>query len=47
MLLALDANEAAALLQNQLRAGDAVLIKGSHFMGLEKIASDLATEGAG
>jgi UDP-N-acetylmuramoyl-tripeptide--D-alanyl-D-alanine ligase len=45
VLLALDANEAAALLRDRLQAGDAVLVKGSHFMGLEKLVADLATEG--
>jgi UDP-N-acetylmuramoyl-tripeptide--D-alanyl-D-alanine ligase len=45
-LLALDAEEAAALLREHLREGDAVLVKGSHFMGLEKLASDLAQGGA-
>jgi len=46
VLLAVDAAEAEAQLRAQLRAGDAVLVKGSHFMGLEKLVADLATEGA-
>ncbi len=44
-LLALDATEATALLRGHLRAGDAVLVKGSHFMGLEKLVAELAREG--
>jgi len=46
VLLALDANEAGALLRDRLQAGDAVLVKGSHFMGLEKLVADLAREDA-
>jgi UDP-N-acetylmuramoyl-tripeptide--D-alanyl-D-alanine ligase len=46
VLLALDAKEATAQLRGQLRAGDAVLVKGSHFMGLEKLVADLAAEDA-
>jgi UDP-N-acetylmuramoyl-tripeptide--D-alanyl-D-alanine ligase len=44
--LAYDAKEAEALLRDRLREGDAVLVKGSHFMGLEKLVVDLAREGA-
>jgi UDP-N-acetylmuramoyl-tripeptide--D-alanyl-D-alanine ligase len=44
VLLALDADEAAAQLRAQLREGDAVLVKGSHFMGLEKLVAGLAAE---
>jgi UDP-N-acetylmuramoyl-tripeptide--D-alanyl-D-alanine ligase len=46
VLLALDAKEATAQLRAHLRASDAVLVKGSHFMGLEKLVADLAAEGA-
>ncbi len=46
VLLAVDAAEAEAQLRAQLQEGDAVLVKGSHFMGLEKLVSDLAAEGA-
>jgi UDP-N-acetylmuramoyl-tripeptide--D-alanyl-D-alanine ligase len=44
--LAYDAKEAEALLRERMREGDAVLVKGSHFMGLEKLVVDLAREGA-
>jgi len=43
--LAYDAKEAGALLAERLREGDAVLVKGSHFMGLEKLVAGLAQEG--
>ena len=46
VLLAYDAREATALLAARLRAGDAVLVKGSHFMGLEKLVAELAREDA-
>lgn len=39
-----DAAAAATLLANQLRPGDAVLIKGSRVAGLEKVAAGLAAE---
>jgi UDP-N-acetylmuramoyl-tripeptide--D-alanyl-D-alanine ligase len=39
---ALDAGEAAAALQPMLREGDAVLVKGSHFMGLERLVEALS-----
>jgi UDP-N-acetylmuramoyl-tripeptide--D-alanyl-D-alanine ligase len=45
-LLALDASEAEMLLREHLRAGDAVLVKGSHFMGLEKLVTEIAREDA-
>jgi UDP-N-acetylmuramoyl-tripeptide--D-alanyl-D-alanine ligase len=44
---ALDAEEATEALQGALREGDAVLVKGSHFMGLEKLAAGLAGKDAG
>jgi UDP-N-acetylmuramoyl-tripeptide--D-alanyl-D-alanine ligase len=46
VLAAFDAKEAGALLAEHLLAGDAVLVKGSHFMGLEKLVADLAREDA-
>jgi UDP-N-acetylmuramoyl-tripeptide--D-alanyl-D-alanine ligase len=46
VLLAFDATEATTQLRAQLRPGDAVLVKGSHFMGLEKLVADLAAEDA-
>jgi UDP-N-acetylmuramoyl-tripeptide--D-alanyl-D-alanine ligase len=46
VLLAYDAKEAGALLAARLREGDAVLVKGSHFMRLEKLVADLAREDA-
>jgi UDP-N-acetylmuramoyl-tripeptide--D-alanyl-D-alanine ligase len=39
---ALDAEEAAAVLLSILRPGDAVLVKGSHFMGLERLVELVA-----
>jgi UDP-N-acetylmuramoyl-tripeptide--D-alanyl-D-alanine ligase len=41
IVAALDAQEATEALKPLLREGDAVLIKGSHFMGLEKLVSAL------
>jgi UDP-N-acetylmuramoyl-tripeptide--D-alanyl-D-alanine ligase len=41
---ALDASEAATALRDFLREGDVVLIKGSHFMGLERVVELLAGE---
>jgi UDP-N-acetylmuramoyl-tripeptide--D-alanyl-D-alanine ligase len=41
---ALDAGEAAAALKPMLREGDAVLVKGSHFMGLERLVTALTEE---
>jgi UDP-N-acetylmuramoyl-tripeptide--D-alanyl-D-alanine ligase len=46
VLLALDAKEATTLLRDRLQPGDVVLVKGSHFMGLEKLVADIAQEGA-
>jgi UDP-N-acetylmuramoyl-tripeptide--D-alanyl-D-alanine ligase len=37
IVAALDAEEAAVALKPLLREGDAVLVKGSHFMGLERL----------
>jgi UDP-N-acetylmuramoyl-tripeptide--D-alanyl-D-alanine ligase len=37
-----DANEAAVALKPMLREGDAVLVKGSHFMGLERLVEALS-----
>jgi len=42
VVLAADAAEATALLLGRLREGDVVLVKGSHFMGLEKLVAALA-----
>ncbi len=42
IITALDAKEATAALKPLLREGDAVLIKGSHFMGLEWVVGALA-----
>jgi UDP-N-acetylmuramoyl-tripeptide--D-alanyl-D-alanine ligase len=39
---ALDAGEAGAALKPMLREGDAVLVKGSHFMGLERLVEALS-----
>ena len=39
IVAALDAEEAAVALKPLLREGDAVLVKGSHFMGLEKLVT--------
>jgi UDP-N-acetylmuramoyl-tripeptide--D-alanyl-D-alanine ligase len=41
----LDADEAAIMLSNLLQEGDAVLVKGSHFMGLEKLVDQIAGKG--
>ena len=46
VVLALDAEEATALLRPQLREGDAVLVKGSHFMGLERLVAAISEEDA-
>jgi UDP-N-acetylmuramoyl-tripeptide--D-alanyl-D-alanine ligase len=43
---ALDAEEAAAALKPLLREGDAVLVKGSHFMGLERLVSAITGKDA-
>jgi UDP-N-acetylmuramoyl-tripeptide--D-alanyl-D-alanine ligase len=42
---AADANEAATELKAKLHAGDAVLVKGSHFVGLERLVGALSGEG--
>jgi UDP-N-acetylmuramoyl-tripeptide--D-alanyl-D-alanine ligase len=42
VLLAFDAKEATEVLLAHLREGDAVLVKGSHFMGLEKLVATVA-----
>jgi UDP-N-acetylmuramoyl-tripeptide--D-alanyl-D-alanine ligase len=42
VLSALDAEEAAEALKPLLREGDAVLVKGSHFMGLERLVAALS-----
>jgi UDP-N-acetylmuramoyl-tripeptide--D-alanyl-D-alanine ligase len=39
---AIDAGEAAAALKPMLREGDAVLVKGSHFMGLDRLVQALS-----
>jgi UDP-N-acetylmuramoyl-tripeptide--D-alanyl-D-alanine ligase len=43
----LDADEAAVMLDTLLQEGDAVLVKGSHFMGLDKLVDKIAGKGAG
>jgi UDP-N-acetylmuramoyl-tripeptide--D-alanyl-D-alanine ligase len=40
----LDAEEATASLDPILREGDAVLVKGSHFMGLDRLVTAVAKE---
>lgn len=40
--VALDAQEAAAGLMSRMQEGDVVLVKGSHFMGLEKLVETVA-----
>jgi UDP-N-acetylmuramoyl-tripeptide--D-alanyl-D-alanine ligase len=42
---AADVTEAATELKAKLHAGDAVLVKGSHFIGLERLVAALAGEG--
>ncbi len=42
---ALDAEEATVALSGILRPGDAVLVKGSHFMGLEKLVEAIGGKG--
>jgi UDP-N-acetylmuramoyl-tripeptide--D-alanyl-D-alanine ligase len=44
IVAALDAEEAAIALKPLLREGDAVLVKGSHFMGLEKVVAAMTGE---
>jgi UDP-N-acetylmuramoyl-tripeptide--D-alanyl-D-alanine ligase len=42
IISATDSEEAAAVLKPMLREGDAVLVKGSHFMGLERLVDALS-----
>jgi UDP-N-acetylmuramoyl-tripeptide--D-alanyl-D-alanine ligase len=42
VISALDSEEAATALKPMLREGDAVLVKGSHFMGLERLVAALS-----
>ncbi len=42
----LDAAEATAALKSLLREGDVVLVKGSHFMGLEELVAAISGKGA-
>jgi UDP-N-acetylmuramoyl-tripeptide--D-alanyl-D-alanine ligase len=46
ILKALDAEEATAALKSLLREGDVVLVKGSHFMGLEGLVTAISGKGA-
>jgi UDP-N-acetylmuramoyl-tripeptide--D-alanyl-D-alanine ligase len=46
VLRVFDADEAILALKNILREGDAVLVKGSHFMGLERVVEDLTERAA-
>jgi UDP-N-acetylmuramoyl-tripeptide--D-alanyl-D-alanine ligase len=41
IVAALDAEEAALALKPLLREGDVVLVKGSHFMGLERLVATM------
>jgi UDP-N-acetylmuramoyl-tripeptide--D-alanyl-D-alanine ligase len=41
-----DAGEAATVLRERMREGDAVLVKGSHFMGLERLVEEIAGKDA-
>ena len=41
IVAALDAEEATVALKPLLREGDVVLVKGSHFMGLERLVAAL------
>jgi UDP-N-acetylmuramoyl-tripeptide--D-alanyl-D-alanine ligase len=43
IVAALDAEEATVALRPLLREGDAVLVKGSHFMGLERLVSAITS----
>jgi UDP-N-acetylmuramoyl-tripeptide--D-alanyl-D-alanine ligase len=45
MARVLDAEEAAEVLQASLQEGDVVLVKGSHFMGLERLVTVLTERG--
>ncbi len=44
IVAALDAEEAAVALKPLLREGDAVLVKGSHFMGLDRLVAAMTSE---
>jgi len=46
IVAALDAEEATTALKPLLREGDAVLVKGSHFMGLERLVSAITGKDA-
>jgi len=46
IVAALDAEEATVALRPMLREGDAVLVKGSHFMGLERLVAAVAGKDA-
>jgi UDP-N-acetylmuramoyl-tripeptide--D-alanyl-D-alanine ligase len=46
IITALDAHEATTALRPLLREGDAVLVKGSHFMGLERLVAALSERNA-
>jgi UDP-N-acetylmuramoyl-tripeptide--D-alanyl-D-alanine ligase len=46
MVSVLDAEEATEALDHAMREGDAVLVKGSHFMGLERVVETLGGKGA-
>jgi UDP-N-acetylmuramoyl-tripeptide--D-alanyl-D-alanine ligase len=46
IVTALDAEEAATALRPLVREGDAVLVKGSHFMGLERLVAALSGKDA-
>ena len=46
IISALDAEEATVALRPLMREGDAILVKGSHFMGLERLVSALSEGGA-
>ena len=45
IVAALDAEEAVVALRPLMRAGDAILVKGSHFMGLERLVAAITGEG--
>jgi UDP-N-acetylmuramoyl-tripeptide--D-alanyl-D-alanine ligase len=46
IVTALDAEEATVALKPLLREGDAVLVKGSHFMGLEQLVKTMTGKDA-
>jgi UDP-N-acetylmuramoyl-tripeptide--D-alanyl-D-alanine ligase len=47
IISALDAEEATVALRPLMRAGDAILVKGSHFMGLERLVEAVSEGSAG